>query len=158
MTSRREENSIGSRPVRQITAQLAGISQVGGSFEVRGVEIYAFWNNMVITEIEEGKEFKLVLECEVRNLDAGATWWSTSVTAWDTTHNLRVNSVNYGEHLGSDWMHLMLTPVPPPTTGINSRIGGDLGGVFRPAEDTSYRLKLFVNQIAHAGNPPETEW
>lgn len=139
MTNRREDD------MSHIKLELSqSISQAGG-FETRNIKLYALYGGVPVTEIPVGQSFEVHLEYEIINPNGGATWWSTSFTVWDVTHNKvpqgSVGYDNFGQHLGTSW-----------------KVAHDAINAVMEANNTSYRVKLWANQIANAGNPPTSEW
>lgn len=122
----------------------APVSVMVGDFEITDIDVHAQYGGRIVTEVPAGASFEIHLKYNIRNFSPGtlaAAYWSTCMTVWDVTRNRAVGYDAFGLHYGG---------------GVLS--AEDAVNVVMPATATTFRVKIFANQAANAGAPPESEW
>jgi len=140
---RREEEKVG------ITFDISGIEGRVGDFEARNVDIWAEIGSTRVTEVLAGEAFEVHADFELKNYAPGSwTFWSCCLTVYNDTENEPVNYWSYGEFKANDTWQKPWWPANRPGVNVNS-------GILVP---TKFLIKIFCNQKAYAGHPPESEW
>lgn len=137
MVGRREEG-LGLKEIELIAPQIGVL--VDG-FEIKEVALWAQYGGRHVTEVPAGSTFEIHIAYDIRNTLAGITYWSISMTVYNVTDAVAVNNKNRGNVLGSYW-----------------RRYDDAVNVKMPSHNTSFQVKIFCNQAAFAGTPPEEMW
>ena len=112
-----------------------------GDFSVTSLDVYAWYSGGRVTKVPAGATFKLHADYYVANSNAGITAWSTAMSIWNVTDNIKESCDTHGAH-----------------TGGGSRWQQDAKNVVMPDKATTYRIKIHCNQKALAGEPPTDKW
>lgn len=117
------------------------IGAVVGDFEITNVDVYAVYGGSRVTQVPAGGNFEIHANYNIKNNAAGLTWWSTSMTVYNVTAGVPVASDNFGQHSGG-----------------TVRSAADAINAVMPSVNTTFRVKIWANQAANAGAPPQSDW
>ncbi len=151
MGGRREEESIravpgykeSNYPYIPLTIE-AQVDAIVGDFEITNIDIFALSDSVRVTAVPAGKGFEIHAKYKIQNLNPGVLltgYWSTCMTVWDVTRSKAVGYDAFGTHYGGS----ILT-------------AEDAVNVVMPASATTFRVKIFAEQLANAGAPPQSSW
>jgi hypothetical protein len=149
--SRREDESVQAVPGYKEAnypyiplAIEARVETIVGDFEITDVDIFALYGSSRVTAVPAGSRFEIHAKYKIQNGSPGALlggYWTTCMTVWDVTRGKAVGYDIWGSHYGGG----VLT-------------AEDAVNVVMPASATTFRVKIFANQLWDAPVPPESTW